>query len=438
MNRLKSYARALRGRLLGTDMARNTVWMFLGLSSRTLIQAGYFVVIARSLSADGYGAFVGVAALVGVGIPFASWGTGQILIQDVARDPARFRRCWGNALLMTLLSGLLLTGAAVAIGSLLLPPSISLPLVLSVALADLLFARLTDVASQAFWAFERLQRTAAIAVWLSVARLAAALGMVWLIPSPTPEHWGIGFLLSSIAAALVAVVLVHRELGAPQFAPRDLTSRLREGFYFAVGQSAFGVHNDIDKTLLTRLATLQAAGIYGAAYRIIDVAFTPLLSMLMASYTQFFRSGAKGIRGALRLARRLLPKGAAYGLVAGVGLYASAPLLPYLLGEEYGDSAAAIRWLAVLPLLRLVQALGGDILTGTGRQGLRSTITILVAVCNVLLNLWLIPRFSWLGAAWASLASDMLMVALMWSAVLYARSTERSGAPEPAALTAQA
>jgi hypothetical protein len=32
-----------------------------------------------------------------------------------------------------------------------------------------------------------------------------------------------------------------------------------------------------------------------------------------------------------------------------------------------------------------------------------------VAVFNVLINLWIIPLYSWRGAAWSSLASDALL-----------------------------
>jgi O-antigen/teichoic acid export membrane protein len=32
-----------------------------------------------------------------------------------------------------------------------------------------------------------------------------------------------------------------------------------------------------------------------------------------------------------------------------------------------------------------------------------------VAIFNVLLNLWLIPAYSWRGAAWSSIASDALL-----------------------------
>jgi O-antigen/teichoic acid export membrane protein len=70
-----------------TPLARNTAWMITGQGMRLVIQAAYFLEIARSLGVSNYGAFVGVVALVGVVYPFASLGGGNLLVKNVARDP---------------------------------------------------------------------------------------------------------------------------------------------------------------------------------------------------------------------------------------------------------------------------------------------------------------------------------------------------------------
>jgi O-antigen/teichoic acid export membrane protein len=52
-----------------------------------------------------------------------------------------------------------------------------------------------------------------------------------------------------------------------------------------------------------------------------------------------------------------------------------------------------------------------------------------VAVFNILINLWLIPAYSWRGAAWSSIASDALLACLMGSAVFV---LSRRSRPVPA------
>ena len=96
-----------------------------------------------------------------------------------------------------------------------------------------------------------------------------------------------------------------------------------------------------------------------------------------------------------------------YGLVAGIAIYALAPLAPILLGEDYGDSVEALRWLAPLPVLAALGYLPADALTGADAQGLRTLLQVAAAALNVVL--WApcsSPPTPWRGAAWATLVTD--------------------------------
>jgi O-antigen/teichoic acid export membrane protein len=179
--------------------------------------------------------------------------------------------------------------------------------------------------------------------------------------------------------------------------------------YFSAGQSAQTIYNDIDKTMLARLGSLNATGIYGAAYRLIDVSFAPVWSMLAAAYPSFFRAGTNGIRATLRHAKPLLFRALGYAGLVCVVMLVGAGLVPRILGGEYVSTEEALRWLAVLPIFKVVHFFLSDALTGAGFQGIRSAIQIGVAIFNVLINLWIIPLYSWRGAAWSSIASDALL-----------------------------
>ena len=65
-----------------------------------------------------------------------------------------------------------------------------------------------------------------------------------------------------------------------------------------------------------------------------------------------------------------------------------------------------------------------DSLTGAGYQRMRMIVQISVAIFNVGLNLWLIPAYSWRGAAWSSLASDGALVLAMYAAVMFMMAKE--------------
>jgi O-antigen/teichoic acid export membrane protein len=167
--------------------------------------------------------------------------------------------------------------------------------------------------------------------------------------------------------------------------------------------------------MLVRLSGLQAAGIYGAAYRIIDAAFAPAGALVYAAYARFFHHGANGIGEGLRFARKLLAYSIPYGLLTMTVLMLAAPVLPKLLGSDFTASSAALLWLSPLVLFKCIHYFFADCLSGAGFQGIRAAIQLIVAGGNVGLNLWLIPAYSWKGAAWASLASDGLFATAVWA-----------------------
>jgi O-antigen/teichoic acid export membrane protein len=403
--------------------------MLLGQGLKLLIQAIYFTVIARSLGAQNYGAFVGVVGLVGILLPFATLGSGNLLIKNVSRDKHQFRESWGRALLTTSLSAVALFGVVVLISHFLLPANIPLKLIMMVAASDLFGTSITGICGHAFIAFERMKWTASINVLLSALRLVAALILATSHANPTALEWGELYFASTTIVTLLALMLVLVKLGAPAFNFRRHAAEIREGFYFSVGQSAQTIYNDIDKAMLARLSTLEATGIYGAAYRLIDVSCTPLSSVLVAAYPNFFRVGVDGVPATLRYVKPLILRALGYATFVAVALWVGAGVVPLILGSEYRLTVEALRWLAVLPLLKAVHFFLSDALTGAGYQALRTAINAGVAVFNVFINMWIIPAYSWRGAAWSSIASDALLVCAIGTAV-FVLSRRSQGLPD--------
>ena len=406
-------------RYRANDLARNTGWMLFSQGLCLFIQAAYFVIIARSLGVQQYGAFIAAVAFTQILSPFVGFGGGNLLVKYVCRDKAHFPVYWGNLLFMTLASGLAAIALVVAAAKLALPPSIPLAVIVSVSFAELLFSRLTDCAGMAFQSIEQLSVTAQLNIWSAGSRLIGIGTLAAVLKHPAARHWAFVYLLTTIFSAALGLAWVRTKLGRPRLALRGTKADFIEGLYFSVSISAQSIYNDIDKTMLGRLATLDATGIYAVAYRLTDVAFIPVRSLLSAAYPGFFRTGQKGVKESLRYMRPLLSKSACYSVFASVCLVIFAPVVSRVFGSRYAGTVEALRWLAPLPFLRTVHYFFADSLTGAGYQRLRTILQVCVAAGNILVNFWLIPVYSWRGAAWSSLASDgLLAVSLCCCAAL--------------------
>jgi O-antigen/teichoic acid export membrane protein len=121
---------------------------------------------------------------------------------------------------------------------------------------------------------------------------------------------------------------------------------------------------------------------------------------------------------------RLLPKAIVYSAFIFACLLLTAPLVPHVLGKNYALSVVALRWLALLPVIRTIHSFYSDALTAAGRQGLRMTLQLFVALFNIGINLWLIPAYSWRGAVISSLISDVLLAVLVVTAIAIVRRAE--------------
>ena len=398
---------------------------------RLLFQAVYFILIARCLGPAEYGAFVGAVSLVAVLSPFAIWGADGILVRDVARQKDRFPESWGTALLTAAVFGTLLVGLVLVLSDYILSGKAPLKLVFLVAISDLLFAGIVGLASHAFTAFEMLGKTAQIGVALTGSRAVCAVLMYLFVRHPSASSWAVLYLGSTVFATAYSVVAVSRQLGRPRLRYAMRLAHVQEGFFFSLSLSSQSIYNNIDKTMLVRLATLEAAGVYATAYRIIDLALQPISSLLYSTYARFFQHGSRGIGGAARYAKRLMPFAAGYGLFAGIVLFFSAPLLPIVIGPRFSGADDVLRWLSPLILLRTIHYLLSNCLTGADFQKLRSMLQLAVAGFNVLINLWLIPLYSWRGAAVGSLASDGLLAVSVTIAIFLLRDTTTLAAEIP-------
>lgn len=401
------------------SLVKNSLWELLAKAINIGCQAAYFTIIVRVLGTENYGAFVGIASLAALIFPFADLGGGDILIQQVSKDKKVFSIYWGNALLIVLGASLLLATITYFISPFIFHNNIPLPVIGAILLADLTGLAIFVVSAKAFMSHNLLKNSSLLQIVGTITKLLAAIVLATYFKQPSLWQWSYLYLSSALITGIIGIIWVSKTLGKPQLAPTIIPNIASKGVYFSIGQSAHNINSHIDKTMLASMATLEATGIYGAAYRLIEVGSIPIYAVLSASYPRFFQEGAGGIKGCLNLVKRLLPFVAIYGACALIGFLLFAPWITYILGDEYQNAIATVRWLAPIPIIGSIQLLLADTLTGAGFQKTRSAIQVTTALGNVGLNIWLIPLYSWRGAAWATLGSDSFRVICLAIAVAW-------------------
>jgi O-antigen/teichoic acid export membrane protein len=246
-------------------------------------------------------------------------------------------------------------------------------------------------------------------------RTLAAATLLVLLHRVTAWQWAlVSTGVSLIGSVLVVTVILFR-FGRPHVSLDLLRQRLAEGVGYAFASSTTSAYNDLDKAMLSHYDMNAANGIYTLAYRAVDIATIPIYSLVAAAMPSFFRKGKDSLSDAAVLARRLWKRTFPISLVAASGLFFSAPLLPRFAGHSFAHAAEALRWLCLIPLFRSVHEIAGAALTGGGLQRYRTASQVAAVALNFVLNLWLIPIYSWRGAAWSSLATDGALGLMSWA-----------------------
>lgn len=401
------------------SLRQGSMWMISGQGFSAAARAVYLVLIVRSLGSGEYGAFAGVAALVAVLSQFSSLGMEMILVRNISRDRASFARTWGQALTILAAGFVALLGATMLAAHFLLRPELR-GLAPWIVLSDGLLGKLVQLAGRAFQGAGQLSWTARLTALMNLCRTAAA-GAVWVWARAsdtrlTAYFWVHVYWIATLIAAAMAAYVVTTQLGWPRF-ERMGRADLMEGLSFSISSSSISIYNDIDKTILVSLGEIYATGIYTAAYRVVDAATAPIFSVYAAATPRFFRAGAESVQQAAAFSRRTMAKTMPYAVLATAAMWVAAPLLPVVFGASFTEAETALRWLCLLPVLRALHYGWGTAITGSASQWNRTATQLGAAALNVALDVALIPRWSWRGAAAASVATDAAL-ALFSYAVL--------------------
>ena len=188
---------------------------------------------------------------------------------------------------------------------------------------------------------------------------------------------------------------------------------LAGGLPFALTGICVLVYFRIDAVMLEHMKGERSVGIYGAATNLLFSAMLISQALVTSVFPVIARADSLRDPATRDVLRRALTLSLAASLPLALGTAAvAAPLMRTLYGERYAGGATTLALLfATLPLL-FVTSLFGTCLGARGRQRAVLAVAAANAVLNIALNLWLIPRWDYDGAALATLVTEALGLAL--------------------------
>jgi len=398
---------------------RSSGALFAWLAVRTLAQTALFVLVARTLGADGYGALISAMALAGI-FSFAVMGVSAVLVREGARDPDRLPHLTRDMVRVWLLYMPTLCVVAAITTQLMVGHLLPMSAILAIVVAEVVCATAVDGVGRAYQSRDRVATMGLISSGLILSRLAAFV-IIGRFTHWTPATWAFGYLGSS-AAYLGLLVLVNKHGHGAAGSDTPMAQAIKASLPFSFSYAAQKVQAEINKPMLARITDASGAGALSAAQRFTDLLLLPALAMLETLAPRVYRA-QKPIATAFTFG--LVPLATA--ILGGGALVAAADTVPWILGPSFEVSVPAVVLLAALPAVQVFRWLLSTAMAGLDLHRHFFLVHGTGAVTNVLLVAALAPAFGVSGAVCAAYGTEGMLILIQgWILVQIIRG---SGSP---------
>jgi PST family polysaccharide transporter len=380
-------------------------WLFLDRVVRMGMGLFVGVWVARYLGPTKFGALNFAIAYIGLFVSVNTLGLEGVVVRELLHNPDDTNEILGTTLALRIGAGLLSIAAAVVILVGIQPHDR-----ISLLLVCILTWTFAFQAFDTIDVFFQAQVLSKITVWAkNGAFLAFAAIRVWLICAKAPL-WTFAAAMTGEAALGAAGLLVGYHLsGSRMLAWRVHWTRachlLRQSWPLIFSAMAIMIYMKLDMVMLKVMKGDLAVGIYAAATRISEVWYFIPSAIVSSVSPAILRTKDDPVLFYSRLRKLFSLMTLTACTIGSLVALASHTIVRLLYSTSYIEAAPVLAvhiWASVFVFLGVAQS-PWDISKNLLRLSLYRTAA--GAVINVALNLYLIPRFSAMGAAIATVVS---------------------------------
>jgi O-antigen/teichoic acid export membrane protein len=387
-------------------IATNTVVQAAGAIVGSLISFATFVAITRGLGVDAFGDLTAASVYLFVVTVLADIGFSATVLREISASPGRVEAVMRASVPLRILiaAGAIVVAALVAV----------------VAPFD---ERMTAaILIGAVGAFFTLANFALLPVlqlelemqWAVVANLLGRLVTLGLTLGALGAGLGFNSVVAAASIGLAVTFFVDLVVVARRVSMRPVvdlpywrkltTGSVRLGLSGAIGQIYFR----IDALLVALLRSPREVGLYGAAYKFIELAESSaafLPASIFPALTRYVAAGDARMRPLVQRGFDLLLATAAPLTVVMIAF--PTEIISVTAGEDFVDGAAALQLLAPYILFSFVAQILWRMLVAAHRDRALLRIAGAILTLNVALNLVFIPIYGYKAAAVTSVASQV-------------------------------
>lgn len=263
------------------------------------------------------------------------------------------------------------------------------------------------------WYFRGIERT----IPIMVSQVTASVVNLGCIITIVHHHEDLIFAIIIMASisflnSLILLYLFRKEQKIrPTLDFGFIRNNLKESLPVAVAGIMISIYYNLDHVMLGYMADSAELGYYAAAYKIILIALVPAGIIYQAFLPQFSKTRDDAVHRYRLMdfySNAMLITGAFFTII--IFLFAN-EIIGIVYGIQYESSVLLMKILSFNIFLVYSNMTYGNPLIAWDKQRIYSYSIVLGAVTNVLLNIILIPKYHAVGAAIATIGSELIVMA---------------------------
>ncbi|MBM3135063.1 MAG: hypothetical protein FJZ89_07250, partial [Chloroflexi bacterium] len=397
-------------------VAKNTLTQIGAQLANRLIDMLFAMLVLRLLGPAGQGKYALAIAFIGYFDILTNFGLNTLLTREVAKDRSQANRYLANTTILRLLLWLgSLPLIAAGVGLYMAFGGMTRDTALAIGLFALMLvpSNIATALTAVFNAYEKMEYPAAITVVTTLAKVtlgALALFLGWGFVGLA----GMSILVSTITAILL-FVLLYVNFWRPRVEFDRQASRwmLGESYPLMINHLLASVFFRIDAVILPWISGPEANGYYTAAYKFIDglnIIPAYLTLAIFPVISRYAESARDTLLRAYVLSLRVL---LIIALPITVGTTLIAPQIMELFGgrQYLPYSAQALAVLIWFLPFSYINSVTQYVLIAVNQQRFLTVAFLIGATFNIIANLLLIPRYSFMAAATVTVLSEIVLFA---------------------------
>lgn len=390
----------------------NTIVQIIGKILATILSLFAFAIMTRELGQSGFGEYTTVITFLSFFAIIADLGLTLVTVQMLGEAKENEARTLGNLFGLRLLSSLLFISLAPLI-VIFFDYSDGIKLGVLIAAASFIFNSLNQIMVGLFQNRLKMNRVA----WAeTLSRVVMLLGVFLSIKL----NWGLQGMLAATTIAGLASFIMHFSFARrfarirPLFELSQWKKIMTLSWPLAITIAFNLIYLKADTLLLSLFKSQAEVGLYGAAYKIIDVLSS--LPFMFAGIILPLMVLAWQERDRLKF-NNLLQKSfdvlaiASIPMVVGVQFLAD-EIIVLVAGSDFNGAANILRLLIVAIAAIFLGNMMSHAVIAVKRQKQIIWIYMLTSITSLIAYLILIPKFSYYGAAVVTIYSESLIALL--------------------------